>query len=258
MTPPTELSTVERGELATVRPSQRSDLANLLEAAKGGLPAETIKTLVELCHAESDRRARQELNEAFAEFQCDCPMVPRTKVIDYQTKAGGKVHYAYSPLPVILTTIQPYLDANNLSRSWSSDDASKPGTMIVTCRIRHISGAYHESTAQGPIELDAKMGPLKSTNATRTVLMRASLIGALGLVNCDEDTDGNGPAAGDDVGLADAQVETLNNLCIEAKRKPETFAKAYGATKLSEIPAAMFEPACNVLNIAIRATARNP
>lgn len=265
----TELSTVQRGELATVppprvQPSQRSDLATLLEAAIGtaekpGLPADTIRTLVELAHIEADRRKQQEYNEAFSAFQRDCPMIPRTRVIDYETKAGGRVHYAYAPLDQILKVIQPHLDTHNLSRSWSSDEGmSKPGFMIVTCTIKHIGGGEGSAVAQGPVEIDSKMGAMKSTSAARTILQRASLIGALGLVNCDDDTDGNDGQGANIVPLSQDQVETLNNLCIEAKRKPETFARAYGATKLSEIPVKMFAPACDVLNMVIKSAARNP
>ena len=265
MTQPTELSTVQRGELATVRPSQRSDLDRLLNAAIGtdekpGLPAETIKTLVELCHVEADRRKQQEYNEAFAAFQRECPMIPRTRPIEYETKAGGRVHYLYAPLDRILKTIQPHLDAHNLSRSWSSDEGvSKPGQMIVICTIKHIGGGCGAATAQGPIEIDAKMGAMKSTSSARTVLMRASLIGALGLVNCDDDTDGNEPnASGPPQTLTDAQAKTILDLCIETGRNPKGFAGIYGVEKVADIPATMFEAAAKLLNEVLAAKRSKP
>lgn len=246
--------------LTKVRPSERSDLADLLKAAKEGLPAETIKTLVELCHVESDRRAKQEFNAAFAAFQKACPMVPRTKVVDYTSKsdAGMRVHYAYAPLEQIITTIRPHLDANDLSYSWDCDELTKPGNLIVTCTIGHISGAERKSVAQGPIDSPTKMSPLQKVNAARTTLQRTSLIGALGLVNCDDDPDGN-ESGGASAALTEAQRHTILDLLMQMNANPATyvtFAKSYGVEKIGDIPGVCFGPACDRLNKQIAEAAK--
>ncbi len=241
--------------LAAHRPSERSDLANLLEAAKGGLPADTIATLVGLCHVEADRRAKQEFNAAFAAFQKSCPMVPRTKVVDYVTTAGGRVCYSYATLEQIITTIRPHLDANDLSYSWDCDELTKPGNLIVTCTVSHISGADRKSVAQGPIESPTKMSPLQKVNAARTTLQRTSLIGALGLVNCDDDPDGN-PADGAGL-LSEDQRQTLNDLLIEivaSDADRAKFAESLGAKsgKLADVATSQYDVACARLNKRIQ------
>lgn len=232
-------------------PEPTTELTQLIDAAKGGMAVDVLERLVGLMERGADRRAKAEFFAAKAKFHAECPPPPRNHCSQFErtvVNAAGvarKVPRMYADLQDCATTMNPHLAANGFSYRW---DTIIEGSLITkTCYLSHEGGHTESATARYPFASTAGCSEAQKYGSAGTYAARDSLISVTGVTSADEDDDGAGvPGSGDK--LTEAQVETILGLLIETKGQAPAFAAIYGVQKVADIPAKLYDAACDVLN----------
>lgn len=170
--------------------SSLSNPADLIQhAIDKNVTCEVLERLMDLKERYEKNLAEQEMRQALAKFQSECPIIPKNKVV---LDKSGKVRYRYASLEEIVKIIQPLLYANGLSYTIDSNLITKDDIIIeATVRIEHVSGAYRESTFRVPIDKEAYMNEQQKFASALTYAKRYAFCNALGILTGDEDDDAN-------------------------------------------------------------------
>lgn len=160
----------------------------IAQAIQQGLSIEHLEKLMNLQERWEANQARKLFFESLANFQKNCPILEKTKRVNYVTKSGSKTDYKYAPLGEITSTLQNVLSQNGLSFRWEIDD--KSDMINCTCIISHVAG-HSERTSMGARKDESGgKNEIQSRGSTITYLQRYTLIAALGIATADEDIDG--------------------------------------------------------------------
>jgi len=240
----------------------RPNVAQLLQLAverlggEGAMAAvEAVSKLVELQERLDAKDAERAFNKAMIDFKAQCPPIPRNKSTK---KVGGdsgtRFAFKYADLETISSIIDPILTNCGLSYTWDTDTATE-GKLTGICRISHISGHSVVSKFTAPIDTKAAMNMTQQYGSARTYVCRYALIGALGLTNCEDDTDGMAPQSAETID--ENQQATLGALLDEmGYQSPESrdrFLKWLGYENIAEIRRNDYSKAINSLEAKRRA-----
>lgn len=163
-------------------------LALINLALEKGIDVDKLTRLFDLQERWEKKEAEKEFNAAFANFQRECPEIKKTKKAEFTTKSGGRMSYAYAPLPEIIKQIKEPLAKNGLSYRWEFQEQN---TLIeCTCFVSHFSGHTKTSKLSAPKDETGNKNIIQQIGSTHTYLQRYSLIGALGISSADSDNDG--------------------------------------------------------------------
>lgn len=225
----------------------------LLDAAVDkGITAEALEKLVTLHERVADRNARMAYNDAKKRFQATVPDIPETSEVKYGTGRGA-TRFTYAKLNVITRTIQPTLDACELSYTWDEVLSQDGKTVTETCTLSHVDGHSESSTAACPTETkNASMSAQHRVAGAGKTAMRQSLIRVLGLVTLDQEI-GEGSGEKDHELIGANQVADLEDL-IKVKGGDDAPAwkarllKYMGVAHLEDIPQGSYAEAVNALN----------
>ena len=224
-----------------------TDDALLLAVLERGkeIDVEVIERIVALKERTDDRAASRSMFEALASFQKSVPSIPKTKRVEYASRGGRPVSYAYAPLEEIATAIRAPLFENGLGYTWDSD-LTESGAMVCTCTLRHIDGAKLTATFTAPIDTEAKMSGPQRAAAALTYARRQSLVQVLGLTTADDDTDAEeGGLTGETIDHD--QRTTLGLYVAESGADLKKFLDVLGVSSLDEIDAGRYEEALDLL-----------
>ena len=223
----------ETKEIQKIQTSPTVEQIMMAAVEKGDVNIEVLERLMDLKERDDKSKAEKAFNEAFTQFQKECPVIPKT-VKGSETK-GGTLAFKYAPLDVIEGFIKTPLNNNGLTYSW---DSSKKDTLRSTvCTITHTLG--HKKSAQFESVIDpgtSLMNPLQREGSTIGYGKRNSLVLVLGLIMVGEDDDGN--AGGNDDGII--KPETAKKIQAElnkAQDPPLAWESIRGEIeKVEEIP----------------------
>jgi hypothetical protein len=158
------------------------------QALAQNVPIETLERLMDLQERWQTAQAKTAYLKAMSKFQSICPVVKKTKKVNYPSKTGGNVKYEYTPLNIVTKTIQQALSDCGLSYRWEFED--KDSLIICYCIVSHIDGHSEKTFMSAGADTTGNKNNIQSIGSTRTYLQRYTLIGALGLSTADEDNDG--------------------------------------------------------------------
>ena len=229
------------GELVPVG----TDDALLLAVLERGdsIDVEVIERIVALKERTDDRAATRSMYDAIARFQSTCPSIPKTKHVDYASRKGANVSYAYAPLEEIARVIREALFENGLGYTWDSE-TSERGVMAC-CTLRHRDGAKLSASFTAPVDSEARMSGPQRTAAALTYARRQSLVQVLGLTTADEDNDAQDGLTGETI---DHDQRTALGLYIaEAGADLAGFLKWLGIESLDQLDAGRFDEALDAL-----------
>lgn len=160
----------------------------------GSLSAEAVEKLLTVYRELKADKAEEAYNVAFANFQKDCPKIPRTSKADIVTRQGGNIKYSYADVETIMDTIGPILAEHGLSVSF--DDSTIEANMLTaSCRCSHVGGHSRVSKFTVTTETTAGMSPQQKAGNAATYAQRRALSQRLGLWTGDPDTDCAEPPA---------------------------------------------------------------
>ena len=246
-----ELEPVREPDLAALTPTTMPELFRLA-VSKGQEGVAILERLVALDERMSARRAAQDFAEAMARFKETCPPVPRrTENTQFKvTRNGTQVPRRYATLEDIEATVRGPLGACGLSFRWG-DSTIAGGNMTLQCIVSHAGGHSVTSSVVLPVESRAGCSEAQKYGAVMTYAQRYSLIQALGLTTCDDDTDGasDEPA----VPITPEQVEALEALIDQRPAGSRARLLEYlGIDKLEAMPASRFDELKTSLERKIR------
>lgn len=167
-------------------PTQPTVIEILSQAVQSGVPPEALEKIAALVERFEDRAAEREFNAALAEFQSECPAIPKTSTAEIASNSGRGFSYTFADLNQIAETSGTYLTKHGFSYLW--DTTVENGVEYCICRLRHKGG--HCITAKSKVPQD--MGQLKGFHkeiGALTVARRMSLLLALGITTADPDTE---------------------------------------------------------------------
>lgn len=157
------------------------------QAIAGNVPVETLEKLFSLREKVKAEQAREAFVKAMAEFQSECPVIEKTKVV--LNKDGKTERYKFAPLDSIVKQIQKPLGKAELAYTWTVKN--EEGSVTAICRVTHSLGHYEESSFQIPVDKEGFMTAPQKVASALTFAKRYSLCNALGISTGDEDTDAN-------------------------------------------------------------------
>lgn len=160
-----------------------------------------IKELVDLKNKQEDRAAKREFYTALAEFQENCPQIPKTKSTAAASSAGQKFGFAYAPLDVVEKTIKPHLYPRGFSYYWDGDTTLAEGKFLrtETCYLLHRNGHQIKSSLAAPVTKEiGSMNEIQRHGAIQAYLKRYTLLAILGVPTADIDTDAADPTTLDE------------------------------------------------------------
>jgi len=159
-------------------------------AVQNNLDIDKLERLMALQERWQQREAEKDFLNAFSKFQHECPVLEKSKLVDYQNKAGGKTSYKFAPLGEIAEKIKSPMFNNGLSHRWELEETETH--LYISCIVSHSSGHSKKTTLKGEKDNSGGKNAIQATGSTVTYLQRYSLIAALGLTTADEDNDGIG------------------------------------------------------------------
>lgn len=226
----------EPSELATIR-QVPSPMEIIHEAVNKGMSPESLGKLVDLAERMDAANARKAFADAMARFGSICPPVQRrTENSQFQvTRDGRKVNRMYASLDDIAATIRKPLAECGLSYRWSNAVVDG-GKLTITCVVSHELGHSESSSITLPTESRAGCSEAQKIGSINTYAQRYSLVNALGLTSCDEDTDGNveeSPAEK----ISEADLLALEVALDDAKADVAKFKQWAKVDRLADIPA---------------------
>jgi hypothetical protein len=104
------------------------------QALAQNVPIETLERLMDLQERWQTGQAKTAYLKAMSKFQSICPIVKKTKKVNYPSKIGGTVKYDYTPLNIVTKTIQQSLSDCGLSYRWEFEDRDNLIICYLYCK----------------------------------------------------------------------------------------------------------------------------
>lgn len=210
-------------------------------AISRGAGIETIERLVALQERMDAERSRREYFAAFAKLQAELPQIEKCDAVDF-TSAKGRTHYRFAKLERIAAAVQPVMTKHGFSKAYSFND-DKPNIVRVTCIITHAGGHSESTSLDVPYDGSGSKNEIQARGSSAQYGMRYTLIGALGLVTCDEDTDGHTAEAV----VSEAQLKALRNGILDTETDERKVLAFAGVARLEDFPAAKYAEAMQIM-----------
>lgn len=167
---------------------------------------ERLKQFLDLQIQMEERQARMAFMNAMAGFQGDCPVIPKTKRVNFKS-----VDYKYSPIEEMTKLITPITRKWGLSYSFDIRKTDNPKEHNLVTIISHEAGYSKEYNYYfNPVHEDDRMNGNQKAKSSVTYAKRAALENALGIVTGGEDNDGRGSE--DDNVMTSDQLNQIRSL----------------------------------------------
>jgi hypothetical protein len=247
------LAVGENLPVATTPPDLMTIIDRAVEKLSGehaGSAVDALGKLLDMHRAMMADQALADFNVAMAEFQAECPNIPKTSKGKVTTKSGGEYQFEYAELDQIRETVGGLLSKHGFSYSW---DVQGGGSPMVVCTLRHKAG--HQTTSSFPFvtETAAAMSGAQKAGSALTYAKRYSLIAVLGLTTCDPDDDAAVPKS-EQPRITEEQARNIESLVAEVKADLPAFLRYMGAARIIDIPVSDFPRAINALESKRRRT----
>lgn len=207
-----------------------------------------IKELTKMKREQERWDAEKEFMRLLAEFQAECPLIPKTAKVGYASKQGGNVDYSYAPLDTITKITRPLLAPRGFSVSWDTETIFEDGKPFIRAKVRLLHKNGHSIESVFALPVPDKIGNMtedKRHSAIKTKATREAVSIVLGLVTVDEDTDGNETKR--DKVIAKGQSADLEAKCDELKIDKKKFLEYLGADSFDAIRAIDYRRALGLI-----------
>ena len=192
---------------------------------------EKIEKFLDLQFRLQDRQAEESFNIAMANFQKECPIIPKTKKVNFTSSSGKTTKYDYAPLDEIVHIIKPIMAKNGLSFSFNIEERENLNKLITV--ISHIDGHTKISSLPfDPIHDDTRMNLSQRRKSALSFAKRAALENALGIVTAGEDDDARRAI---DQTITEDQINEINHLIKMTSTNEAQFLKFVKVSRLEEL-----------------------
>lgn len=198
----------ESKPVATVASAQ-----GLIEMAiTQGADIDKLEKLMALQERYDAKNAKSSYLLALSMFQSKCPIIV--------AKKQGH-NYKYAPLGDIVAQIKEILF--NCGLSYRFEQSQEGKTIKIRCITSHVEGHTEALTIEGEADTQGSKSSIQAVGSTITYLRRYSLLGALGIVTADEDSDGRVESSKKIEHCNPAQVIEINELLDKTGMNANTF-----------------------------------
>lgn len=192
---------------------------------------ERLEKFLDLQLKMEERQAEKAFNDALASFQGECPIIPKSKTVNFKSKTGNVTTYDYAPLDEIVHTASPILNRHGLSFSFDVRVENNLTTLYTI--IRHRLGHQERYVyVFDTIHDDARMNSSQRRKSALTFAKRAGLENALGIVTQGEDDDAR-RAVDDPIG--NETLEQVRRMMKDTDTKESDFLKFMKISSLEDM-----------------------
>ena len=222
-----------------------AEMQPLLQAAieKGPDGVEALERLVSLHERAQERQAARAFHEAMRQFASEVDPIPKLQRVGKPNRDGSTFGYSYAALEDIARVIKEPLQRAGLAYTW--DSVVNEGQMTVTCTVRHIEGHSESARFTCPTTASGAMSDQQKNGAALTYARRQSLVQALGLTMCEEDTDAADPEAFEHI--TEEQVATLEDWIDKVEANRKGFLDWLKVDSLADLPKSRYKAAVQAL-----------
>jgi len=169
-----------------VKSDEKSIQSALIDiVGRKDIDPERLQRFLEIQIQMEDRQAKKAFYNALADFQGECPPIPKTKKVQFKN-----VNYSYSPLDEIVEFTRKLRKQYGLSFSFNTL-VGEGGLEILVTRIAHSDGYSELSELRFSAVLSsAGMNAAQERKSALSYIKRAGLENALGITTSDDDSDG--------------------------------------------------------------------
>jgi len=194
---------------------------------------ERLEKFLDLQFKAEAKQAATAFQQALAGFQGDCPIIVRTKKINFTSKTGNTTKYNYSPLDEIVHVIKPILTKWGFSYTFDIKTTQDPQTNELVTKIYHSQG-HSESFSYfyNNLHDDQRMNLSQRAKSAITYAKRAALENALGIVTAEDDDDAR---RANDNPISEAQLEEIKKLIKATKTKEADFLSFLKVESISDL-----------------------
>lgn len=187
---------------------------------RSDIDPERLEKFFDLQIKMENRQREQEFNEALSGFQGECPVIPKSKKVKFNTTS-----YEYAPLDEIVHIIKPFLSKYGLSYSFDTRSEGSTTTLITTIFHKggHSKQYYYTFDSVGD---GGQMNGQQRRKSAMTYAKRAGLENALGIVTAGEDDDARRSS---ETPASKIQIETIKELMPEAQVTLKMFMEKFGS-----------------------------
>lgn len=216
-------------------------LLNIVQ--RSDIDPDRLEKFMDLQIKLEERQAEKSFNEAMANFQRECPIINKTKKVDFSSKSGNRTKYDYAPLDEMIHVIKPILTKYGLSYAFDLERDGEENKLLTT--IAHIDG--HKKSFSyyfDKLHDDNRMNSSQRRKSALTFAKRSALENALGVVTQDADDDAQ--RAVDNI-VTSEQVDEIYNLLRLTDTGQEKFMTAMKIDSIEEMDSALYKKAINML-----------
>jgi ERF superfamily len=192
-----------------------------------------LEKFLDLQFKAEARQAATAFQQALAGFQGDCPIIVRTRKINFTSKSGNATKYNYSPLDEIIHVIKPILTKWGFSYTFDIKKTDDSQVHELLTKIYHSMG--HSETFSyffNNLHDDQRMNLSQRAKSAITYAKRAALENALGIVTAEDDDDARRAI---DNPASDVQIGEIRKLIKSTKSKEEDLLKFMKIESLDEL-----------------------
>lgn len=150
---------------------------------------ERLERFIDLQIKVEEIQAKKDYYNAISSFQSECPIIKRTKKVDFASSSGGRVKYDYAPYDEIAFIIKPITSKYGLGYSFDVEIISEKEHKLITI-IKHKNGYSEKSYYYyDPIHDDKRMNLSQRRKSALSFAKRSGLENALGIATTNDDDD---------------------------------------------------------------------
>ena len=184
---PKVLKSIPKKKTMAIVPKQDFNVESLIATAiKEKTPVDTMERLLAMRKELKAEYAKEEFDNAMAQFQSECPVIKKSKA-GGETKEGV-VAYHYAPLDSIVSQVRPFISKYGFSYSIKTET----GKVMVkaTCIAKHKFG--HSESSEMEVPLGNRTGVMSASQVTAAALTfakRYAFCNVFGIMTGDDDND---------------------------------------------------------------------
>ena len=171
-----------------ITPINKLDAQSLIaQAIDNKVPVETMEKLLSMRRELKAEYAKEEFDRSLAAFQANCPVIKKTKEVNFTSKrTGGRTQYKYAPLESIVLQVKKLLQQHGFSYTVNT---KQNGQITAICKVTHEQGHSEKSELTVPIDSGAFMNEQQKVASALTFAKRYAFCNAFGILTGDEDDD---------------------------------------------------------------------
>jgi hypothetical protein len=160
----------------------------IAKAIDRNVPVETMEKLLAMRRELQAEWAKRRFDEAMAAFQTECPIIEKTKRVDFVSKRTGmRTIYSYAPLEGIIRQVKGLLAKHGFS--YTIDTQNSETRIVSVIKIRHVDSHTETTRFEVPIDKDSYMNAQQQYGSASTFSNRYAFCNAFGILTGDEDND---------------------------------------------------------------------